>query len=439
MTELANLGLHAAAEAVREGRCTSVQLVDACLSRIDKREPVVRAFRDLDIDGARSQAKARDSVPVDGALNGVPIAIKECYDVEGRLCTWGTPIHSDRRAPSDAVLVECLRESGAVIVGTTIATEYAIGDAGPTTNPHAPDRTPGGSSSGSAAAVAAGMVPMAIGSQAVGSIVRPSVYCGVYGLKPTKGAISGRGGMPLSQFLDHPGPIARHPEDLTLACEVLFGEDPEDAYSRFVRAPTFSETPKDLTILVVEGPLSHRIETPSRNAFTQARQAFEKAGACVIEHMLPENFSGHFACLETILAYECALNHGDDRDAHGDLMSVRMRQIVDNGRQTSDADYRTALEEAKSYRDTLLKLLSGNTIILAAPADSVAPPISESGTGSNQLQGLWTLTWLPVLAVPIGKAQGLPIGVQLIGSDGREDLLLSACSLIAHHQKIPPV
>ena len=439
MTDLFKLGLRASAEAVREGRCTSVQLVDDCLRRIVAREPMVRAFRDLDFDGARSQAKARDSAPVHGALNGVPVAVKECYDVEGRLCTWGTPIHSNRRGQSDAVLVERLREAGAVIVGTTIATEYAIADAGPTTNPHDPDLTPGGSSSGSAAAVAAGMVPMAIGSQAVGSIVRPSVYCGVYGLKPTKGAISGRGGMPLSQFLDHPGPIARHPDDLALSCEVLFRKDPEDTYSRSITAPIYKDTPKDLTVLVVEGPLAHRIETPSRNALNQARQSFKIAGASVVEHRLPEKFSSHFACLEKILAYECALNHGNDRDSHGDLMSARMRQIVDDGRQISEADYRTALEEAKYYRDTLLKLLSGNTLILAAPADSVAPLISETGTGSNQLQGLWSLTWLPVLAVPIGKAHRLPIGVQLIASDGREDLLLSSCSLIAHHQKILPV
>ncbi len=437
MTDPSTLGLGAAAMVIREGRCTSANLVNACLDRIAEREPLVRAFRDLDVEGARAQALARDEEPARGLLHGVPVAIKECYDVAGRLCTWGTPIHRARRPQSDAALVERLREAGAVIMGTTVSTEYAIADAGPTTNPHDPERTPGGSSSGSAAAVAAGMVPLAIGSQAVGSIVRPCVYCGVYGLKPTKGAISGRGGMPLSQFLDHPGPIARSLDDVALACAVMFGKDPDDLYSKSVTVPSRSEAPGDLSVLVVDGPLAHRIEDSSRQALARARQAFERAGVAVQDQALSEEFAVHFECLETILAYECALNHGGDRDSHGDLMSVRMREIVDAGRRISESRYRTALDEAKSYRNALSELLVGNTLILAAPTDGSAPPIAGSGTGSNQLQGLWTLAWLPVLAVPFGSVEDLPVGVQLIAADGREDLLLSAAALIAPEQAVP--
>ena len=237
--ELIGLGAAAAAATVRAGTCTSEALVAACLERVAACEPEIKAFVELRPDRALAEARARDREAAEarGSLHGVPVAVKEVFDVAGMLCTWGTPIHRGRMPSVDAAAVARIRAAGAVIVGTTVSTEYAVWAAGPTVNPYDPGRTPGGSSSGSAAAVATGMVPFALGSQTIGSVVRPAVYCGVLGMKPSKGAISNAGAMPLSPFLDHVGFLARNTEDLALACQVLFGSDSEDAYSEEIQAP----------------------------------------------------------------------------------------------------------------------------------------------------------------------------------------------------------
>jgi Asp-tRNA(Asn)/Glu-tRNA(Gln) amidotransferase A subunit family amidase len=216
MAELADLSAAEAARQIREGSCSAEELTAACLDRIHLMEPVVRAFVDLNSERALDESRDRDRQGAEnrGILHGVPVAIKEIYDVAGFESTWGTPIHAGHRPTTDSDVARRLREAGAVVVGTTVSTEYAAAAAGPTTNPSDPSRTPGGSSSGSTAAVAASMVPIAMGSQTVGSIIRPTVYCGVFGLKPSRGAISSRGAMPLAQYLDHPGPITRHLDDM---------------------------------------------------------------------------------------------------------------------------------------------------------------------------------------------------------------------------------
>ena len=181
---LIGLGATAAAAATRAGTCTAEALTAACLKRIDAREPSVRAFVDMQRDRALAEVRDLDwrVAGERGPLHGVPVAVKEVFDVAGMICGWGTPIRENQVPRRDAVVVARLRAAGAVVVGTTVSTEYAVWTAGPNTNPHDPARTPGGSSSGSAAAVAAGMVPLAIGSQTIGSVVRPAVYCGALGV-----------------------------------------------------------------------------------------------------------------------------------------------------------------------------------------------------------------------------------------------------------------
>jgi Asp-tRNA(Asn)/Glu-tRNA(Gln) amidotransferase A subunit family amidase len=432
VTDLANLGAAAATEAVATGACTSEALVSACLGRIAEREPTVRAFVDLDPDRALAQARAADRTPREGrgALHGVPVAIKEIFDVAGMRCAWGTPIHAGRVATADSAVARRFRAAGAVILGTTVSTEYAIANAGPTTNPHDSARTPGGSSSGSAAAVAAGMVPLALASQTIGSIVRPATYCGVYGLKPTKGAISCLGGMALSPALDHPGPVARETADIALACRVLFGVEADDPESMAVAPPELRPAPPGLRVLLVEGPLRARIEPPSREALDRARAALEASGLTVRAHGLPASFESAEGCQDILLCCGVAQHHGGDRDQAGDRMSERVRGLIDRGRTISDTGHEAALAEAGGYRAALMELLAGDTVILAAAADGVAPPRGDgSATGSPLLQGLWTLTGLPALAMPCGLYGGLPIGVQLIAAPGREDLLLAAAGL----------
>jgi Asp-tRNA(Asn)/Glu-tRNA(Gln) amidotransferase A subunit family amidase len=319
-------------------------LVSACLARIEAKEPSVRAFVDLKPERALSEARERDRLGAGngGVLHGVPVAIKEIYDVAGFISAWGTPIHSGRIPTTDADVTRCLRDAGAVIVGTTVSTEYAAAAAGPTTNPSNPAHTPGGSSSGSTAAVAASMVPLAIGSQTVGSIVRPAVYCGVFGLKPTRGAISSKGAMPLAQFLDHPGPIARHLDDLLLACRALFFRDDDDPFGATVEPPESIDVPANLRLLLIEGPLRHRIEAPTRTALERAVEAFEDVGRRLEVAELPPSFDDAEPHMLSVFGYEVARNHGGDRDRAGDLMSPRMHEIIDRGRTITDEAYRAA-------------------------------------------------------------------------------------------------
>lgn len=423
----ADLSAAEAAAAIKRGALRSEEIVSACLERITALEPRVRAFVDLRPEDALAQARLSDRRPANqrGALHGVPVAVKEVFDVKGMRCSWGTPIHKGRVPGNDATVVERLRSAGAIILGTTVSTEYAIASPGPTTNPHDVLRSPGGSSSGSAAAVAAGMAPLALGSQTIGSIVRPATYCGIYGLKPTHGAIGTQGAMPLSFFLDHIGFLARTPDDIALACRVLFDRSHADIRYMSAHSSDPDEPAIPRRVLLVDGPLRQRIEPPSRTALERAQRALELAGARVLPTELPADFDDAEACLDTILCRDIAANHGGDRDRAGDQMSPRVRHLVDRGRGISGEQYARAVSRARQYRESLLGLLDENSIILSAATDGTAP-LLVAGTGSPSLQGLYTLTGLPALAVPCGAVSGLPVGIQLIAAPGREELLLAA-------------
>jgi Asp-tRNA(Asn)/Glu-tRNA(Gln) amidotransferase A subunit family amidase len=406
------------------------EVTESCLARIVERDPAVRAFVDVDAEGALRQAAELDAQRPSGLLHGIPIAVKETVDVAGLRCTLGTPVHGSRIPARDAVVVQRLRRAGAVIVGTTVSTEYAIARAGPTRNPHDLAHTPGGSSSGSAAAVACGMVPIAVGTQTVGSIVRPATYCGIFGLKPTKDAISTTGVMPLSAPLDHVGPLARTAADIALACGVLLEADAGLAGS-------LSSGRKPNHVLRMEGPMRERIEAPTWEALARAQASLEASGIPVRQAKLPPIFADVVSCYETILFRDIAINHGRDRDEFGEAMSARLRKIIDYGRTVSDNDYDAAMRAAQSYRQELLKLLGEDAVFLAPATDGGAPLFSEE-TGPSQLQGLWTLAGLPALAVPCGNVAGLAVGVQLIGARGREDLVLGAAAGFRHEWPAEP-
>lgn len=403
---------------LRGKACSAREVIESCLARIALQDSVVRAFVDVDADGAVRRAEELDRRTPSAPLHGVPIAVKETIDVVGLRCTLGTAMHGARVPVRDAIVVRRLRSAGAIIVGTTVSTEYAIARAGATTNPHSPAHTPGGSSSGSAAAVAAGMVPLAVGTQTVGSIVRPSIYCGIFGLKPTYGSISTMGSMPLSSCLDHIGPMARTAADLWLACRVMFDQRP-------ARVTTNGPQTMPAHALRIDGLMQERIEPPTLEALNRAQGLLEARGVEVKEVTLPPRFTNAVACYETILFRDIAMNHGRDRDQFGDVVSERLRRIVDDGRGVSKQDYARAIDEAKSYRHELRRLLGPDTLILAPATDGAAPMFSEE-TGSSRLQGLWTLVGFPVLAVPCGKVAGLPVGVQLIAEPGCDDLAVQA-------------
>jgi Asp-tRNA(Asn)/Glu-tRNA(Gln) amidotransferase A subunit family amidase len=432
MSDPTTLSAADAAAAIRGRRLGCEELTRACLDRIARLEPTVQAFVDLQPEAALRQAREfdRQTPRNDQVLHGVPVAIKEVFDVAGYRCGWGTTIHAERIPARDAPAVARLKAAGAVILGTAVSTEYAIAAAGPTTNPHDPTRSPGGSSSGPAAAVAAHMVPLALGSQSIGSIVRPSVYCGVMGLKPTRGAISNRGAMPLAVELDQAGPIARTPEDLVLACRVLFAQDPLDAASVAVPIPNLSSPAREIVEIV--GPLHERVQPASREAVERALSAYRKSGLPMRRVELPAEFDRIDDVVWTLICRGVAAHHGDDYDRAGSCMSPRMRELVERGRAITDENHQSALALASSFADVLTRLLPPGSVAVQAAVDDVAP-LRADGTGSPLLQALWTVVGFPALAVPCGTVGGLPVGVQLAAAPKHESTLLTAASDLLLH------
>jgi Asp-tRNA(Asn)/Glu-tRNA(Gln) amidotransferase A subunit family amidase len=425
-----SLGAAQAAAEIRAGRVTAEALVRASLERIETMEPSIHAFVDrVPAERALEEARRLDARGASvGPLHGVPVAVKEIFDVSGLRCEWGTPIHSGRVPTSDADAVARLRAAGAVILGTTVSTEYAIAAAGPTVNPHDASRSPGGSSSGSAAAVAARMVPLALGSQTVGSIVRPATYCGVYGFKPAHGAISTRGAMPLSPFLDDVGVLARSIDDVALAYALL-------AHAPAAAAGTESTDRGDgwkppARVLLVEAPWSREVQPASRVALSRARAALERVGTKVHVEALPEAFDAAPGWLQTILSHDIAAHHRRDLERAGEQMSARLRALIERGRSIDPARYAEAMASASALKDHLQGLLDDGSVLLSPATDGVAPPLSQ-GTGSPRLQGPYTLAGLAVLAAPAGLIDGLPVGVQLVAAAGHEERLFGTACMLA--------
>lgn len=420
---------------IAAGELTAMEAMERCLARIADMEPDICAFVDFRSEEALAAAKAADDAPHDGRgpLHGLPIGIKEVFDVAGMRCCWGTPIHRDRIPARDAVAIRRLKEAGAIIVGTLVSTEYAIAAAGPTVNPHDLSRTPGGSSSGPAAAVASGMLPCALGSQTVGSIVRPACYCGILGLKPTYGAIPGGGGMPLSPQLDHPGLLARTTDDIALLCRSLFGPNGADPLSRDIAPPGRNAEIDGMRVLVAQDIPPQPVSAVSRNAVNAAARMLAEAGAAVDDFCFGDEFSDNIDILYTIMCRDMARAHGGDyRRARG-LMSDHLGQLIERGLSIGDEEYRRNLAVAKRLREKLTAMLGNNTMLLSPAVVDVAPPLDQ-GTGSNRAQALWSLVGLPVIAIPCGGNAGLPIGVQAGAGPGREDLLLAAASAIGEKQ-----
>ena len=410
-----------AARAVRDGALSTEQLVAACLARIRESEPQVQAWQYLDPEHALAQARALDERhrhgESAGPLHGVPVGVKDIIDTADMPTEDGTVLHAGRTPDLDAAVVALLRAAGAVILGKTVTTECATYTPGKTRNPHNPEHTPGGSSSGSAAAVAAGMVPLALGSQTNGSVIRPAAFCGVYGFKPTHGLIPRAGILKLSRTLDHVGVFARTIEDIALVAEQLVGCDESDPDTRPRARPPYREVaaqepPLPPLLAFVKGPVWERAEEETKQAFAEL---VAELGDRVVEVALPETGQRALDWHRTIMEAEMAANLDLEWEKGRDRLSESLRNQLARGREVRALDYQKALARVSLLNDGFAELFVNYDAILTPAAPGTAPK-GLSATGDPAFCTLWTLCGMPAISLPLMQGEnGLPLGVQLVG------------------------
>jgi Asp-tRNA(Asn)/Glu-tRNA(Gln) amidotransferase A subunit family amidase len=409
------------ASAVRDGRVTSEALVTDCLERAAAHEPVLHAWAHLDADRAIEEARRRDREPPRGPLHGVPVAVKDIVDTVDQPTAYGSPIHRGHRPDRDATAVARLREAGAVIVGKTVTTEFALFQPGPTTNPHDPSRTPGGSSSGSAAAVAAGIVPLAVGTQTAGSVVRPASFCGVFGAKPTFGVVPTDGVQPCSTTLDTVGVFGRDVADVATALGVMAGDA-----GRFVPAH-LDDRPR---IGFCRTPQWDQLEPTTRTILEAAAERLA-AHVDLVEVDLPPDFAGLVDAQRTIMGVEARRELASERTHHAEQLSDQLRTYLDEAAALEDR-YDDALAIADRCRAELPTVFADTPLLLAPSVLGEAPPIAT--TGDPLLCRSWTLLGTPTVAVPgLRGPAGLPLGVQMIAAPGEDALALAGAARVAHH------
>jgi Asp-tRNA(Asn)/Glu-tRNA(Gln) amidotransferase A subunit family amidase len=438
--DLHGLSAADAARLIHGGEISSVELVEACLARVRDIDGQVQAWAFLDPEHALAQARAADELRLTGEptgpLHGVPVGLKDIIDTADMPTENGSVLHAGRTPSRDASVVALLRAAGAVIMGKTVTTEFATRTPGKTHNPHNPAHTPGGSSSGSAAAVAAGMVPLALGSQTTGSTIRPAAYCGVYGLKPTHGLIPRHGMFQLSRTLDHVGLFARSIDDIALLLEQLAGHDEREPDSRPrarvpYRAVAAAEPPLPPMFAFVKTSLWDRVDADAREAFAELVAAL---GDRVEEIELVPALDEVLEWQRAIGGAEIAINLRREWDKGRDQLSPALRERIERGREVRAIDYLGALARIPELNASLLELFEQRYDALLTPASFGTAPVGLGSTGDPAMCALWTLCGMPALSVPLLQGEnGLPLGVQLVGARHRDGQLLRTARWLAEH------
>jgi Asp-tRNA(Asn)/Glu-tRNA(Gln) amidotransferase A subunit family amidase len=409
-----------------------------CLEKTRRVEPSLKAFEYLPRDVARRS----------GPLSGIPVAIKDIIATSDMPTTNGSPIYRDHVPSHDAWVVERLRNLGATIFGKTVSTEFAWRHPGPTVNPWNSRHTPGGSSSGSAASVAAGLVPLALGTQTLGSVIRPAAFNGVVGFKPSFGAIPRTGVHHLSQSLDHVGFFARRVDDVALALSLLAGGSDRDLHGRPLPGFTFDrergvsplEKPR---LAVVRFAKWSKAEVEQQKVFEAAVATLRSAGGVLEELELAELDRGNWDAINTILATEGAAIFESLVERYPDRSSDHLKSLVKTGKAHSATDYLAAKVLQERWRDAFAEDIAGYDAVLTLPAFGEAP-LGLQYTGDAEYCAPWTLLGTPALSLPAGFGKnGLPLGIQVVGRY-REDLqMLGVAKWIEDALKfnpgIPPV
>jgi len=392
------------------------------LSRIAALEPRVHAWAHLAEDKARAEADRLDDQAISGPLHGLPVGVKDLFDTCDMPTGYGSDIYRGHRPPSDAAVVALIRRSGGIVPGKTVTTEFAFFTPGKTRNPHDLGRTPGGSSSGSAAAVAAGMVPLALGTQTAGSIIRPASYCGIVGYKPSVGLISPAGLKMASWSLDTVGVFARTVPDAALLGSVLTGRTLPGTSSGLLRPPRIG---------ICRTPQWSEAEESTRAAIGEARRRLLDAGASVSDVDLPAPFDGLLGAQHVIMVHEAARSLAFERDRHADLISDRLLELIDEGGRTPVERYDEAQHLARICRKRLGRVFANVDVLLTPSAVGEAPVLAE-GTGNPVFNRIWTLLGTPCVNLPGLSGPGrLPVGVQVIGPLRHDERTLSWAQWIA--------
>jgi aspartyl-tRNA(Asn)/glutamyl-tRNA(Gln) amidotransferase subunit A len=409
---------------MRQGEITCLAIVRTCLDRIDHEESAVRAWVLVDRDGAERQAQALDDELKAGhdrgPLHGIPIGIKDIMDVKGWPTGCGSPRPTERIESADAPVVSRLREAGAVILGKTVTTAYACLDPPVTRNPWNLKRTPGGSSSGSAAAVACGMCLGALGTQTGGSITRPAAFCGVAGMKPSYGRISTRGILPLAPSLDHVGPIARSVADLRAIYRVIRDPAGSEEEERIGEARVGKGLPR---LGVLRGYFENSADEEMRRAISAFSTWFGVRGAKVADVPDPVDFEELFGLHHAIIAREASAIHRERMALMPEGYPPRIAELVRDGETVTDADFKIAVGLKPRRVRAFEPVFESFEVLVCPPAKGAAPDLST--TGDPALNSPWSYLGFPTVTFPLGySADGMPLGVQLIGKPGADLSLL---------------
>ena len=415
-----------AVEATRQlaaGNITAEDLMLDCLDRIAAREDDIQAWECIDRDAALAQARAADAGANRGLLHGLPIGVKDLIDTADMPATYGSPIYAGHRPAWDAPCVALTRAAGGIVVGKTVTTEFAVMHPGKTRNPHDITHTPGGSSSGSAAAVADYMVPLAFGTQTAGSIIRPSAYCGVVGYKPSFGLISRVGVKSLSDTLDTVGTIARTVPDAALFAAALTGR-----LDLMVTKP-FTGT---LRVGICQTYEWKHAEPAMVSALESAASRLASAGARVTEVKLPPTYANLVQAQTDIMFAEQAQSLAHERLAHWPQISARLQGILADGLKVTHERYDAAQTLARNCRRTLADVFLDCDVLLAPSAPGAAPA-GLGMTGDPVFNRIWTLLRTPCVNIPVAfSADGLPVGLQVIGAFGTDAQTLAGAHWLHH-------
>ncbi len=412
-----------ASAAIRAGSVSPNGLVAECLERIDRTDGELHAWVHVDHDGARRAAELAEEElrcgTYRGPMHGIPVGVKDIIDVAGMPTRAGSPLTESRCVEVDAPVVAALRAAGAIVLGKTVTTQFACFDPAETVNPWDATRTPGGSSSGSAVAVATGSCYAALGTQTGGSIVRPASYCGVVGLKPTLGRWSMRGIVPVSFHLDHVGPMVRSVADAALVCAAVEGCAPTGSL-------TASSAAVPPTLGLPAGFFRDRAEPQVLSGVNSAVAALAAAGARVEHVELPRRFDEVLARHRCIMAVEVAQYHRTLYGRQSDAYAPGIRRLIDEGLRTSVLDYADALRHRIELLEDLGRAFRRGPSFWVTPATTSPAPPRET-TGDPSFNSAWSYCGFPAITIRCGTSDaGLPIGLQLIARTGQDDELLQA-------------